>query len=136
MNEVWSEDCKPPTTNFKEVWSEGCKPPTTNFKEVWKNTPIDIIDKIVRYTGKMRWRNGVFMNQIRKDDARYVILQTIPEKFYTYDPISNVHNTNVYFTPGKNNMYKIIVKYEYKHVLHALFKHSIVDGFNACMDWI
>jgi len=103
------------------------------MNEVWKNTPIDIIDKIVRYTGKMRWRNGVFMNQIRKDDARYVILQTIPEKIYTYDPISNVHNTYVFFNSYKDNMRKIIVKYENKSVLHTLFNYFY---FNACLDWI
>ena len=107
-----------------------------SMNEIWKNTPIDLVDKIVRYTGKMRLRNGFFMNQISKKDIRYVVLQTIPEKIYTYDPISNVHNTIVYFTSGKNNMNKIIVKYEYKHVLHALFKHSIVDGFNASIDWV
>ena len=104
--------------------------------EIWKNTPIDLVDNIVRYTGKMRLRNGIFMNQINKEDIRYVVLQTIPGKIYTYDPISNVHDSIVYFTPGKNNMNKIIVKYEYKHIVHALFKHSFVDSFNASIDWI
>jgi hypothetical protein len=107
-----------------------------SMNEIWKKTPIDLVDNIMRYTGKMRLRNGTFMNQIRKDDVRYVVLQTIPEKIHTYDPISNVHNTIVHFTPGKNNMNKIIVKYEYKYIQHALFKHSMVDGFNACLDWI
>uniref|UniRef100_A0A6C0HW94 Uncharacterized protein n=1 Tax=viral metagenome TaxID=1070528 RepID=A0A6C0HW94_9ZZZZ len=105
------------------------------MNEIWKKTPIDMIDKIVRYTGKMRLRNGTFMNQIRKEDIRYVVLQTIPEKIHTYDPISNTHNTIVYFTPGKN-IDKIIVKYENKYIQHTLYKHSMVDGFNTCMDWV
>jgi len=105
-------------------------------REVWKKTPIDIVDKIVRYTGKMRLRNGVFMNQIDQDDMRYIVLQTIPEKIYTYDPISNVHITTVYFTPNKNDMDKIIVKYENKCVLHTLYKHSIGNWFHGTFDWI
>jgi hypothetical protein len=108
--------------------------------EVWKKTPYDIIDKIVRYTGKMRLRNRVFMNQLDTNDMRYTVLQTIPEKIYTYDPISNVHITTVYFTPRKNDMDKIVVRYEHKyelpHVLHTLYKHSIGDWFHGTLDWI
>jgi len=133
------------------------------MNEVWKTTPIDIVDKIMRYTGKMRWRNGVFMNQIRKDDVRYIILQTIPQKTYTFDPIENIHITTILFTSCKNdvsttlasptptsspsatvlrtstlgsNMNKIVVKYEYPYIWHILFKHSVVDGFHACFDEI
>ena len=104
-----------------------------SMNEIWKNTPIDMIDKIVRYTGKMRLRNGLFMNQINKEDIRYVVLQTIPEKFHTYDPISNTHTTYVFFNSYTHNMRKIIVKYENKSVLHTVFNYFY---FNACIDWI
>jgi len=127
MNEVWSGAKCHRTTNFEGDFVAG---------EVWKKTPIDIVDKIVRYTGKMRLRNGIFMNQIDQDDIRYVVVRKIPEKIYTYDPISNTHNSYVYFTPFKNNMDKLVVKYEHKYVQHTLFKYSFEDGFNACFDWI
>ena len=106
------------------------------MNEVWKKTPIDIVDKIVRYTGKMRLRNGIFMNQIDQEDMRYVVVRKIPTKLYTYDPISNTHNSYVYFTPFKNNMDKLVVKYEHKYVQHILFKYSLTYRFNACLDWI
>lgn len=76
------------------------------------------------------------MNQIDQDDIRYIVVRKIPEKIYTYDPLSNTHYSYVYFTPFKNNMDKLVVKYEHKYVQHTLFKYSFEDGFNACFDWI
>ena len=39
--------------------------------------PLEIIHHILEYTGKIKYRNGKYMNQIATDDDRYKILQTI-----------------------------------------------------------
>ena len=40
--------------------------------------PTDVVHHILKYTGKIKYRNGKYMNQIVTDDNRYKILQTIP----------------------------------------------------------
>ena len=42
--------------------------------------PIDIICLIFEYDGRIKYRNGLFMNQIPKTDERYNIFQSIPIK--------------------------------------------------------
>ena len=41
--------------------------------------PLEIIHHILEYTGKFKYRNGKYMNQIATDDDRYKMLQTIPQ---------------------------------------------------------
>lgn len=45
-----------------------------------KQLPYDINMIILEYEGSVKKRNGVFMNQIPKNDYRYNILLDIPEK--------------------------------------------------------
>ena len=40
--------------------------------------PLEIVHHIFEYTGKIKYRNGKYMNQIDTDDNRYKMLQTIP----------------------------------------------------------
>jgi hypothetical protein len=40
--------------------------------------PLEIVHHILQYDGKIKYRNGKYMNQIATDDDRYKILQTIP----------------------------------------------------------
>ena len=42
--------------------------------------PIDIIHQILEYDGKIKHRNGKYMNQIARNDARYImLLKLIPK---------------------------------------------------------
>ena len=59
--------------------------------------PLEIIHHILEYTGKIKYRNGKYMNQIATDDDRYKILQTIPQlephkNQFWYMTISNKSN--------------------------------------------
>jgi len=42
--------------------------------------PEELENQVLEYTGKMKLRNGKYINQIPKDDPRYDILLTIPPK--------------------------------------------------------
>jgi len=41
--------------------------------------PLEIIHRILEYDGKIKYRNGKYMNQIPSNDYRYKILLTIPK---------------------------------------------------------
>ena len=49
---------------------------------MFEKLPQEIVDKILEYTGKIKLRNGRYMNQISKTDTRYDLLKTIPTKIY------------------------------------------------------
>jgi len=40
--------------------------------------PHDIIHRILEYDGRIKYRNGEYMNQISQEDERYQILKQIP----------------------------------------------------------
>jgi hypothetical protein len=47
--------------------------------------PLDVIHRILEYDGRMKYRNGKYMNQIPKDDDRYDLLKTIqPIEIFEY----------------------------------------------------
>ena len=41
--------------------------------------PLEIVHRILEYDGRIKYRNGKYMNQICKDDDRYQMLLTVPE---------------------------------------------------------
>ena len=59
---------------------------------IFQETPLDIVIQIVEYTGKIKYRNRKFMNQIDKDDKRYTAIKDIT----TFIPI--------YFTPDSRQI--------------------------------
>ena len=44
--------------------------------------PLEIVHLILEYDGRIKNRNGKYMNQIAQDDDRYLMLQKIPQ-FYS-----------------------------------------------------
>ena len=55
--------------------------------------PLDIVKKILSYDYRFVIRNGeiIVINQISKDDTRYILLKSIPYKIYdNVDDITQV----------------------------------------------
>ena len=46
--------------------------------------PLEIVHRILEYDGRIKYRNGKFMNQICKDDHRYHLLRKITLFQYWY----------------------------------------------------
>ena len=70
--------------------------------------PRDIKNIILDFDGNIKYRRGVYMNQIHKEDERYVLLQYIPPK--------NIHedkdvapSVSLKLTKFKSFMYEIVV---------------------------
>ena len=59
---------------------------------IFRETPFDIVIQIVEYTGKIKYRNRRFMNQIAKDDDRYTAIKNI--SFFV----------PIYFTPDSKQI--------------------------------
>ena len=41
--------------------------------------PLEIVHRILQYDGRIKYRNGKYMNQIASDDDRYKMLLTVPK---------------------------------------------------------
>ena len=41
--------------------------------------PLEIVHRILEYDGRIKPRNGKYMNQIAQDDIRYEMLKQIPQ---------------------------------------------------------
>ena len=44
-----------------------------------KKLPIELVNKIINYTGVVSFRNGKYINRIKNSDERYKILARIPK---------------------------------------------------------
>lgn len=47
--------------------------------KIFKNLPNDIIVYILSYDNKIKYRNGKYINQIKKSDKRYELVKQIPK---------------------------------------------------------
>lgn len=72
-----------------------------NIFQIIQSFPEEIIHHILSYDGRVKMRNGKYMYQINKDDARYKLLQTIPmiekveSEFFQYHYMVRLNNNNI-----------------------------------------
>ena len=49
--------------------------------------PLELVNRILEYDGRIKYRHGKYMNQITQDDNRYHLLRKIPvfrwDKWYS-----------------------------------------------------
>ena len=70
--------------------------------------PKDIKNIILDFDGNIKYRRGVYMNQIHKDDDRYTQLQYIPKK--NIHPDADVAPfVTLKLTKFKSFMYEIVI---------------------------
>lgn len=83
---------------------------------------IDIVIKILEYTGKIKYRSGVFIDQISKEDYRYSILLT--KKI----PVTSITPHWLHFTRSikLNNLSSIRVSH-FKNSNEIIFMFSIYN---------
>lgn len=73
--------------------------------------PLELVHRILEYDGRIKYRNGKYMNQIAPDDDRYQMLQGIPQ-FYSKisSEWSSSHmillENSIYYTKHSHSPYK------------------------------
>ena len=50
--------------------------------KLYQQLPNEIINIILSYDGKIKYRNGKYVNQIEKTDRRHILLQKIPKPLF------------------------------------------------------
>jgi hypothetical protein len=69
--------------------------------------PLEIVNLILQYAGRIKYRNGKFMNQIYYDDSRYNMLKRMPKitMYYGlwYMSIISSSNKKFYFEKRKSS---------------------------------
>lgn len=82
------------------------------ISDLWKNIPYDIIDVILEYDGRIKKRNGIYMNQLLKNDYRYNIIRYLsPKKTYILGSSSdeNIETYVIHVTLKKGFVTKLLV---------------------------
>jgi len=96
----------------------------------FKNLHDEIIHIIINYTGVITYRNGKFMNRLKKDDSRFILLKKIPI------PIL-IGNKQLLLQLINNRMSGYFIKYTIENsfiTVNVRFFHIEKDGFEKYFD--
>jgi len=83
-----------------------------------KQLPYDMNMIILEYEGSVKNRNGVFMNQISKNDYRYNILLDIPEK----KTIRRTYGWDISY-----DVYVVFRTKPYSSLIRFVSKENVID---------
>ena len=87
--------------------------------------PLEIVHHILEYDGRIKYRNGKYMNQIATDDDRYKML------FLTMPKIRLFYHHFYYMTISDRRNKNINVIYCEKHINYGLGEEvSLVDTYS------
>jgi hypothetical protein len=94
------------------------------------NLPIELVDKILQYDGRMKYRKGEFVNVIHPVDFRYFILEPIIRKkqniLKTMDTASVGHWLNLFSNSNP--------EFESKR-FYFEFEFDTLPGVGLCYDY-
>lgn len=96
----------------------------------FKTLHDEIIHIIINYTGVITYRNGKFINRLKKDDSRFILVKKIPI------PIL-IGNKEVLLQLINNRMSGYFIKYIIENsfiTLNVRFFHIEKDGFEKYFD--
>jgi hypothetical protein len=96
----------------------------------FKNLHDEIIHIIINYTGIITYRNGKFMNRLKKDDSRFILLKKIPIPIF-------IGKKEILLQLINNRMSGYFIKYiiENSYIkLNVCFFHIEKDGFDKYFD--
>lgn len=99
----------------------------------FKKLPDELINIIINYTDVIVYRHGKYINRIRKNDKKYLVLYDIPKPIY----IRN--NTKILrlMCYDYNVMFGYVIRYYYGEdciKINTKFVVKEVDGFDKYFD--
>lgn len=102
--------------------------------------PLDVIDIILEYAGKIKNRNGKLMNQIYLQDKKYIsVIQTIHEKIDRNNRMQIAINSGAFYLHSSlnNSLFGITHWSDFNMNIFAFYKnpsittkYSFVDVYN------
>jgi len=91
--------------------------------------PQEIVHHILEYDGRIKYRNGKYMNQICKDDYRYHLLRIIP--VFRWDKWYSGTNFFLYRINYNNNENHNMIVYIFDKSITYLYKNKEFDGYKT-----
>ena len=100
--------------------------------EKFKNLPDDLIHIIINYTNVVVYRDGKYINRIKKNDYRYNLLTRVPRPIYIgeYRVKIRLMSCNLIGYFIEYNIQKKITE------INVRFFHREIDGFDRYFDII
>jgi len=100
--------------------------------ELFSKLPKEIIHYILKYDGRICYRNGDYINRIHKYDHRYKILEPIPQKMkfcvISEIPIPPNDGFAIYIKFSNNIFILIVQKYAYgKHIYYSFINKKNIS---------
>ena len=91
--------------------------------------PLEIVHRILEYTGRIKYRHGKYMNQILKDDYRYHLLRKIP--VFRWDKWYSGGNFLVYRINYNNNEKHAMIVYIFDESITYLYMNHGCDFYKT-----
>ena len=95
---------------------------------IWSGLPKDIVNYILLFDEKIKYRKGKYVNQLSKNSEIYNLLEKIPRPIYhTTYYIESLYELSVNFTDGKKKLYFMyFIKYNISRIYY--YNNEKIDG--------